>query len=167
MANLNYLWTDTSSIEEMLKQFELRDNIGKLKYSRLLLKPIRSFGSSYPLTITLIIKRTSYSCEGFLTFSDLKNHLAYTNGFFHSTEFPFGLINSFINDYETYLHKNMFHNPIQGKTYLFDQFITLGGRSKKYKLGSKYGVCKMYELYGIKISPAKRGWKTWHLQKYK
>ena len=157
MANLNYLWNDNSSIEEMLKQFESRDNIGKLKYSRLLLKPVRSFGSSHPLTITLIIKRTSYSCDGFLTFSDLKSQLAYTNGFFHSTEFPFGLINSLINDYETYLYKNMFHNPIQEKIYLFDQFIALGGRSKKNKFDSKYGVCKMYKLYGIKnISCKKR-----------
>jgi hypothetical protein len=89
MANLNYRWDDDFSIEEMLNQFELRDNTGKLKYNRLLLKPIRIFGSSHPLTITLIIKRTSYSCEGFLTFSDLKSQLAYTNGFFHSTEFPF------------------------------------------------------------------------------
>ena len=64
MANLNYRWDDDSSIEEMLNQFELRDNTGKLKYNRLLLKPIR----------------------------------------------------------------------IQEKIYLFDQFIALGGRSKKINL---------------------------------
>ena len=91
MANLNYRWDDDSSIEEMLNQFELRDNTGKLKYNRLLLKPIR----------------------------------------------------------------------IQEKIYLFDQFIALGRRSKKNKFDSKYGVCKMYKLYGIKIFPAKRGWKNY------
>lgn len=84
MANLNHLLTNYSSIEDILEDFESRANNGHLKYSRLVLRLIYSFGNNYS-KISIILKRTPYSKTGagFLTFSDFKSHIVNSSGFFN------------------------------------------------------------------------------------
>ena len=103
MANLNHILTYDSSIEEILEQFESRTTNGKLKYNRLVLKLTSTFGSA-GLKVAIVIKRTPYykSGKGFLTFTELKNHIVSSQGYFNYDKDPYKEFNACIKKYLKY-----------------------------------------------------------------
>lgn len=157
MANLNHLLTHNSSIEDILENFESRTSNGHLKYSRLILTLVGSFGS-ISSKVSIILKRTPYSKTGtgFLTFSDFKSHIASSRGFFQYKDEPYTTMNSYIKQYQEYYSSCIHNKQKPEKTiYEFSDTYYLAARSIKDKYHNKYGDCKLYYIYGIEISPYK------------
>ena len=159
MADLIYMFTGSSSIEHMLKKFEERDNNGRLRYSRIMLRLSNTFGSSMPLRISLIISRGYAYCEDFMTFSELKSIVCTSRGYFYSSNEIATMLNKYINDYSEYLAENVYKQSLEKKTYDLNSEIIIGGRISVDKSRLKFGECHAYVIRALEIQPYARNWR--------
>lgn len=161
MANYKELLTSTTSTEDIIDSFEERDEAGHLKYSRLLLDLLGYYGSA-SLKITLIVKRCPYICESNgnqMTFTDIKNYMASSSGFFHMDVPLFKELNAFIHDYNDYYIEYVGKEIVKPVEYVFENRYTFLARGMCDKYKRKYGECREYELYGVIIRPSRRQYK--------